>query len=130
VVLPNKHIIVIGLVIVLTLFAVNAVFGKDDYTNVDSLEAGLANKLHAALDRCNTDEDSVYSVFGQIQSNVMFQKLVNKFGVRVNRGCFPLFPDFMQPQHNLYEWIQDKLTLSERTQVNSILSNNNVTYQV
>lgn len=74
----------------------------------------LANKLYTAMKGAGTDEDTVFSVFGQLNNTADMLKLVVVFGTRDGE--------------TLDQWIRGDLGYFEINKLNRLLSNKGIAY--
>lgn len=74
----------------------------------------LANKLYTAMKGVGTDEDTIFSVFGQINNTADMLKLVAVFGTRDGE--------------TLDQWIRGDLGYFEINKLNRLLSNKGIAY--
>lgn len=74
----------------------------------------LANKLYTAMKGIGTDEDTVYSVFGQLNNTADMLKLIAVFGTRDGE--------------TLDQWIRGDLASWEIAKLNRLLSNKGIAY--
>lgn len=74
----------------------------------------LANKLYTAMKGPGTDEDTVFSVFGQLSNTADMLKLVAVFGTRDGE--------------TLDQWIRGDLGYFDLQKLNRLLSNKGIAY--
>ncbi len=74
-----------------------------------------ADRLYTAMKGWGTDEDTIYDVFGNFHSSDEVLQLIKVYGTRDNM--------------TLPQWIIDELNTKERKKLNTLLTNNGVTYQ-
>lgn len=74
-----------------------------------------ADRLYTAMKGWGTDEDTIYDVFANFRTDDDVLQLIRLYGTRDNM--------------TLPQWIVDELTTKERKKLNTILTNNGVTYQ-
>jgi len=75
----------------------------------------FANKLYVAFDGMGTDENAVYSVFGQMNNDLDIIKLNTAFGIK--------------EETDLTGWILSELSSSELMKLNNILANKGINHQ-
>lgn len=74
-----------------------------------------ADSLYRAMKGAGTTQQTIYDVLSKLKSPDDFYKLVDAFGVKKSGTWFNTW------EGNLIEWLQDELSESEMTKVNSIL---------
>lgn len=74
----------------------------------------LANKLYTAMKGVGTDEDTVYSVFGQLGNTADVLKLITVFGTKDGE--------------TLDQWIRGDLSSWEINKLNRLLANKGIVY--
>lgn len=74
----------------------------------------LASKLYTAMKGVGTDEDTVYSVFGQLNNTADMYKLIAVFGTKDGE--------------TLDQWIRGDLSSWEIKKLNSLLASKGITY--
>lgn len=85
---------------------------KSDLTYTNSEYTQFANKLYSAMKGVGTNENAIYDVFSQMQTDSDVKKLISAFG---SKGGM-----------TLNEWLLDDLSNKELNKVNQILSKNNI----
>lgn len=80
-----------------------------------SMMRQYADRLYTAMKGLGTDEDTIYDVFSNFHSSDEVLQLIKVYGTRGNM--------------TLPQWIVDELTTKERKKLNTLLTNNGVTYQ-
>jgi hypothetical protein len=97
----------------------------------------FSQTIVTAIDGCGTDEDAIYSVFGQMNNEADIRQLVATFGVRYTQPCAASSPisytiwlandkAFGGP---LGVFLRFDLSDSEISHVNSILRTRGINYQ-
>jgi hypothetical protein len=87
-----------------------------------------ANRLEQSMFDIGTDEDAIFSVFNQLRNNADFLALKQAFGVRQYTGGF--LPGFMSDDLSLEGWIAQEFDSDEINQLNNILRNKGINYQI
>jgi hypothetical protein len=81
----------------------------------------LANEIVTAVDDCGTDEDTIYSVFRQLNNEADLYSLILSYGVSSYKGCFE-GSYFGNVSRTLSQTIAAELDSSEKTYLNNILA--------
>ena len=76
----------------------------------------LAEKLYTAMKGWGTDEKAIYEVFSQVSTRDDVLYIFAQFGLKDGR--------------NLTQWLTSELNAKERTNVNAILTEKNINYQI
>lgn len=100
--------------------------GQPTYPNSQFL--AWANRLEQAMFDIGTDEDAIFEIFAQLRNNTDFLTLKAAFGIRNYTGGF--LPGLVSGDLSLDGWIQQELDSSEISELNSILSENGITYRI
>lgn len=87
---------------------------KSDLSYANSEYTQMANKLYSAMKGIGTNENAIYDVFSQMQSESDVRKLISMYGSK----------DGM----TLQQWLIDDLSNRELQKVNDILAKNNINY--
>ncbi len=96
-------------------------------TYPDSQFYAWANRLEQSMFDVGTDEDAIIEIFSALRNNSDFIKLKQAFGIRNYTGGF--VPGFLSDDLSLDGWIAQELDASEINEINTILSNNGITYR-
>ena len=97
-------------------------------TYPDSQFYAWANRLEQAMFDIGTDEDAIVEIFSALRNNSDFIKLKQAFGIRNYTGGF--VPGFLSDDLSLDGWLAQELDSSEINEINTILSNNGITYRI
>ena len=76
----------------------------------------LAEKLYTAMKGWGTDEKAIYEVFSQVSTRDDVLYIFAQFGLKDER--------------NLTQWLTSELNAKERANVNAILTEKNINYQI
>ena len=76
----------------------------------------LAEKLYTAMKGWGTDEKAIYEVFNQVSTRDDVLYIFAQFGLKDGK--------------NLTQWLTAELNAKERAQVNAILTQKNINYQI
>jgi len=76
----------------------------------------LAEKLYTAMKGWGTDEKAIYEVFSQVTTRDDVLYIFAQFGLKDGR--------------NLTQWLTSELNAKERANVNAILTEKNINYQI
>ena len=87
---------------------------KSDLSYANSEYTQMANKLYSAMKGIGTNENAIYDVFSQLETESDVRKLISTFGSK----------DGM----TLQQWLIDDLSNRELQKVNDILAKNNINY--
>ena len=87
---------------------------KSDLSYSNSEYTQLCNKLYSAMKGIGTNENAIYDVFSQMQSESDVRKLISMYGSK----------DGM----TLQQWLIDDLSNRELQKVNDILAKNNINF--
>lgn len=87
---------------------------KSDLSYANSEYTQMANKLYSAMKGIGTNENAIYDVFSQMQSESDVRKLISMYGSK----------DGM----TLQQWLIDDLSNRELQKLNDILAKNNINY--
>lgn len=83
----------------------------------------FANQLYQAMNGSGTDENTIYTVLGNLKNKSDYYQLVKSFDVRQNEGTFS--SNF---SGTLSEWLTFELDSAELNKVREILSNIKITF--
>jgi len=97
-------------------------FSNNNLTYENLEYENMSNRLFDAMDRWNTDEDTIYSTLRRLKTSDDWYKLVHVFGVKKSNSMWDSFSG------NLSEWLVYVLDGSEQEDVSSILSSINVNF--
>lgn len=87
---------------------------KSDLSYANSEYTQMANKLYSAMKGIGTNENAIYDVFSQLETESDVRKLISMYGSK----------DGM----TLQQWLIDDLSNRELQKVNDILAKNNINY--
>ena len=87
---------------------------KSDLSYSNSEYTQMANKLYSAMKGIGTNENAIYDVFSQLETESDVRKLISTYGSK----------DGM----TLQQWLIDDLSNRELQKVNDILAKNNINY--
>jgi hypothetical protein len=87
-----------------------------------------ANQLETAMEDVGTDEDTIKSIFKNLQNNTDYLKLYTAFGSREYSGGWT--PDMFGEDWDLGQWLVEELDSSEITEINNDLSSKGITYRI
>ena len=87
---------------------------KSDLSYANSEYTQMANKLYSAMKGIGTNENAIYDVFSQLETESDVRKLISTYGSK----------DGM----TLQQWLIDDLSNRELQKVNDILAKNNINY--
>lgn len=87
---------------------------KNDLSYANSEYTQMANKLYSAMKGIGTNENAIYDVFSQLETESDVRKLISTYGSK----------DGM----TLQQWLIDDLSNRELQKVNDILAKNNIDY--
>lgn len=88
---------------------------KSNVTISDAILRQMANQLYTAMKGPGTNEDAIYTVFGQLNTDDDVLQLIRIFGTKKDE--------------TLPQWILGELNTKERERLNTILINNGIAYQ-
>lgn len=87
---------------------------KSDLSYSNSEYTQMANKLYSAMKGIGTNENAIYDVFSQLETESDVRKLISTYGSK----------DGM----TLQQWLIDDLSNRELQKLNDILAKNNINY--
>jgi len=103
-----------------------------DYGIVPSLTNGqfssMVTTIVRALDKCGSDEDSIYRMFEMLNNEADLYKLIVSYGIAKYDGCFEGSLPYWTVHYTLGESLQSDLSSSEVQRINSILGTKGISF--
>lgn len=103
-----------------------------DYGIVPSLSKGqfssMVTTIVRALDKCGSDEQSIYRTFEMLNNEADLYQLIVSYGIAKYDGCFEGSLPFWTVNYTLSESLQSDLGDSELQRVNSILGSKGINF--